>query len=146
MKTYYIANEINIGRHYGGGEPETLFLSIEELMLNYVHFFEEEIYWIFDEQNIDMEQYYNEKEELTDKGIEVFKKYIIDHCKPHIVCKELPDFDYYAVQDWCDGFGNDTYTITCFPTYEQADKYNKENENKYKIVGQWWGDTYLTAY
>ena len=30
-----------------------------------------------------------------------------------IISKTIPDYDFYAVQGWCDGFGNDTYTECC---------------------------------
>jgi hypothetical protein len=58
----------------------------------------------------------------------------------------LPDYDYYSVQGECDGFGNDTYTVTAFPTVEQATAYNKKHNNKYTVVGQWWGEEYQTYY
>ena len=41
----------------------------------------------------------------------------------------MKEADFYAVQCYCDGFGNDTCTLAIFPTENEAqnwcDKYNK---------------------
>jgi hypothetical protein len=60
--------------------------------------------------------------------------------------QEVPDFDFYSIQCWCDGFGNDGYTSICFKTKEEAEEYIKKNkddlEDEVQIVGQWFGKTY----
>ena len=58
-----------------------------------------------------------------------------------ITSEQVPDYDYYAVQGWCDGFGNDTYTITCFLTLKEAENYARKLENC-QVVGQWFGKEY----
>lgn len=62
----------------------------------------------------------------------------------NLICsKEVPDFDFYAVQGWCDGFGNDTYTKACFRTFKEAQSYIKKSKHtNYKIVGQYWNSEY----
>ena len=61
-----------------------------------------------------------------------------------IISKTIPDYDFYAVQGWCDGFGNDTYTECCFRTYQEAANYVRNFKNKdFKIVGQWWNKKYI---
>lgn len=55
----------------------------------------------------------------------------------------MEKFDFYAIQDYVDGFGNDTYTIAIFPTFEQAVKYADTNcRAAVEIVGQKWGEYY----
>lgn len=54
-----------------------------------------------------------------------------------IINKEM---DYFSVQRHVDGFGNDTYTNACFPTYEEAVKY--ANEYGGTVVPQKWGEFY----
>lgn len=61
--------------------------------------------------------------------------------KKSIISEQIPDYDYYAIQGWCDGFGNDTYTITCFLSLKEAENYIKEHNN-YQIMGQWFGKEY----
>lgn len=53
--------------------------------------------------------------------------------------KEVPDYDFYSVQAWVDGFGNDTYTMAIFKTEEECKKYLEEYPDCV-IVGQKWGD------
>lgn len=48
--------------------------------------------------------------------------------------------DFYAVQGWVDGFGNDTATWAIFKTREEAIEYTKDWKCEYKIVPQWWGE------
>lgn len=60
-----------------------------------------------------------------------------------IISRELPDFDCYAVQEFVDGFGNDTKTIAIFPTYDKAKAFVQSNEKSdFAIVGQWYGKEY----
>ena len=147
MKTYYAENELNVGCCYGGGELDIPYTSIEEAKAHYIDFFKEEVMYIFDELGEDIEDFYDKAyHKLTEKGKEKVWQYIEEHCHPHFVCKELPDYDYYSVQSWCDGFGNDTYTVTAFPNVEQAIAYNEKHDNKYIVVGQWWGEEYQTYY
>lgn len=54
------------------------------------------------------------------------------------------DYDFYAVQDWCDGFGNDIYTVAIFRKREKAIKYAQKHGGEYTIVGQYWGE-YVNA-
>ena len=67
-----------------------------------------------------------------------------------IVSEELPDFDFYAVQCWCDGFGNDTYTAVICKTYEKAKAYIEEHWGEHKddfaIVGQWFDRNYINKW
>ena len=147
MKTYYAENELKIGCRYAGGEPCIPYTSIEEAKAHYIDFFKEKVMCALDEQGEDIENFYEkDNNELTKEGKEKIWQYIEEHCHPHFVCKELPDYDYYSIQDWCDGFGNDTYTVTAFPNVEQAIAYNEKNDNKYTVVGQWWGEDYQTYY
>ena len=62
-------------------------------------------------------------------------------------------FDVYALQCLVDGFGNDTFTIALFKTYEDAlekynDMLNRENYHEWqlKIVGQNFGQNFGTEY
>ena len=61
--------------------------------------------------------------------------------KKSITSEQIPDYDYYAIQGWCDGFGNDTYTITCFLSLEEAENYAKKHKDC-EIMGQWFGKEY----
>ena len=45
-----------------------------------------------------------------------------------IVSAEIPDYDFYAVQGWRDAFENDSYTVCCFRTYQEALNYVHEYE------------------
>ena len=58
-----------------------------------------------------------------------------------ITSMQVPDYDYYAVQGYCDGFGNDTYTVTCFLSLKEAENY-VSNHKYYQVVGQWFGKEY----
>ena len=62
-----------------------------------------------------------------------------------IISKEL-DYDFYSVQSYRDGFGNDTYTECCFKTFTEARKYVERTEGDFEIVGQCWGDYYVNFY
>ena len=55
-------------------------------------------------------------------------------------------YDFYSVQSYCDGFGNDTYTVCCFKTFTEARKYVERTEGEFKIVGQRWGVDYNNFY
>ena len=60
-----------------------------------------------------------------------------------IISRELPDFDCYAVQEFVDGFGNDTRTIAIFRTYKEAEVFAQNNKcDDLAIVGQWYGQEY----
>lgn len=65
-----------------------------------------------------------------------------------ITSVNLPDFDFYAVQGWCDGFGNNTYTLTITKTYEDAEEYisQRGEGGNYKIIGQWFFTPYRNAF
>ena len=49
-------------------------------------------------------------------------------------------YDFYSIQCYCDGFGNDTYTVAIFPTLEKAKAYVAKNGGE--IIGQHWGEYY----
>lgn len=49
------------------------------------------------------------------------------------------DADYFSIQSWVDGFGNDTCVDACFSTYEEAKEYVEGND-ALKIVPQTWGN------
>lgn len=54
--------------------------------------------------------------------------------------EKVSDYDFYSVQTWVDGFGNnDTYTMAIFKTEEECKKYLDEYPDCV-IVGQKWGD------
>lgn len=94
-------------------------------------------------------QIFQTKEELIkdandffeDCGCEQLSKEDID-----CIVSENLDYDFYAVQTYCDGFGNDTYTECCFKTFMEAKKYVERTEGDFKIVGQCWGDYYVNFY
>ena len=115
----------------------------------FLHFFN-----IWDEENkIDLEDIENNND---------FEDYLIDYWADNFYCSHcfikeedyeepfdsVPDnADCYAIQDWTDGFGNDTYTITLLPTKEQAINYALAHDYKTKnIVPQYWGSEYVNAF
>lgn len=131
MLIYYfnetLEYEDNYGNYFFGTGVNGEYISEEELIEAVYHFLWEEF------------------EEKKD-----FEKFIVPWRKK-IVSKEIPNYDYYAIQSFTDGFGNDTYTETCFPTYEQAKEYcqqlNKDKDeddytHRARVVGQHWGETY----
>ena len=51
------------------------------------------------------------------------------------------DADFYSIQFYCDGFGNDTSTWATFKTLEEAISYVKaKGYNFENIVPQYWGE------
>jgi len=51
------------------------------------------------------------------------------------------DADFYSIQFYCDGFGNDTSTGAAFKTLEEAISYIKaKGYNFENIVPQYWGE------
>ena len=111
MKIYYFNTEIEcVGECYGTGY-DNYFRSKEDLI-------EDVLEWAFC-QFCDEDEYEDFKNSLDEK----------------IVTEEL-SCDYYAIQERCDGFGNDTYTYACYPTYEQAVKHCEAGQT---IVPQFWG-------
>lgn len=51
------------------------------------------------------------------------------------------DADFYSIQVYCDGFGNDTSTRAVFKTLKEAISYIKtEGYNFEDIVPQYWGE------
>jgi hypothetical protein len=110
MKIYYFNTEIEYCDDcYGSGRGH-YFRSKEALI-------EDALDWAY--QVLDEDEYENFENSLDER----------------IVTEEL-SCDYYAIQGWCDGFGNDTYTYACYPTYEQAVKHCEEGQT---IVPQYWG-------
>lgn len=79
---------------------------------------------------------WNGETELTAKEIKTINR------------KELPPYDYYAVQSLCDGFGNDTYTETIVKTFEDAKNFVRRNNLKrnFKIVGGYFGGEYYNSF
>ena len=67
-----------------------------------------------------------------------------------ITSADMPNFDFYAVQGWCDGFGNDTYTATICKTYDEAKayiaKYWGNGGREPAIVGQYFGKAYINKW
>lgn len=123
MKIYYFSKNIkktgNNGRWYsdfGNGQSEE-YTSKEELIRKFSAALDENHYDPLTE------------EELTS-----------------IVCEDMPNYDFYAVQCMVDGFGHDTATVTAFKTYEECTTWITNHANEYKrlkIVGQFWGDEYF---
>lgn len=49
--------------------------------------------------------------------------------------------DFYSIQVYCDGFGNDTFTWAAFKTLEEAISYVKTKDLTLEdIVPQYWGE------
>ena len=91
--------------------------------------------------------YYQSEQALikaANRFFEETNEKITEKEKRMIISKTIPDYDFYAVQGWCDGFGNDTYTKCCFRTYQEAVQYVRNfKKEEFKIVGQWWGKEYI---
>lgn len=58
--------------------------------------------------------------------------------------------EFYSVQAWVDGFGNDTTTLRCYETKEAAERFlqeyckrTKTNPENYKIVRQRFAQDYI---
>lgn len=81
------------------------------------------------------------KEELIDDAEGFIRRKLTKKEKQSIITKEVPDYDYYSIQCFEDGFGNDTYTLAVFLTKEECVAYGKEHykEEDWEIVGQYWG-------
>ena len=79
---------------------------------------------------VDAEKFLESEKPLTEKE------------KNMIVSEEIPDYDFYAVQDWCDGFGNDTVTVATFKTKQECENFIAEERNGAVIVGQHFGKEY----
>ena len=113
MKTYYAENELKIGCRYAGGEPCIPYTSIEEAKAHYIDFFKEKVMCALDEQGEDIENFYEkDNNELTKEGKEKIWQYIEEHCHPHFVCKELPD---YIARDLC--FSSRNCRVSAFPGF-----------------------------
>lgn len=87
------------------------------------------------------EEYYQTAESLIESAESLISDELTTKEIGLITSEQVPDYDYYAVQCWCDGFGNDTCTVTCFLSLEEAENYVK-NDRNYQIVGQWFGAGY----
>ena len=96
---------------------------------------------------------YTSKEDL----IREFQKGLDNNCVTplteeelaSIICTDMPHYDYYTIQYWVDGFGNDTATATSFKTYEECTTWiadHSDVDEDFKIVGQFWGDDYQTYF
>ena len=117
MKIYYFAEEVNTNNmFYSTGESEH-FETKEALLSSARAFFGEDA-----------------KKVLTKKVVE------------SIVCKDIPDYDFYSVQMLVDGFGHDTATMAIFKTKDECYKYLKKKKKIYGghmtmiINGQYWGE------
>lgn len=90
------------------------------------------------------EQYYESPEALITAYHDfIGKPNRKEKYKNIIISKEIPDFDFYALQQWVDGFGNDTLTIMICRTKEEAEHYNTTKyNNDCVIVGQWYNQEY----
>lgn len=61
--------------------------------------------------------------------------------------RQIPDADCYAIQRECDGFGNDTYTVTLLPTKAAAVEYAEQNGYDFdNIIPQYWGKEYKNKF
>ena len=113
MRVYYLKEDLTKGHYTFSIEKEDGFLFKEEL-INHINSI------------------------LARIGLKMSKE-----DEKLIVFAEIQNYDFYAVQGECDGFGNDTYTVRCFRTYQEALSYVREHkEEKYEIVGQWWDKDY----
>lgn len=113
MRIFYFAEDIERKHYcYGTGKYNN-FTSPEELIASAESFFER-----------------TEKPRITEKE------------KNLIISEEIPDYDFYAVQDWCDGFGNDTVTLAIFKTKQECENFISQERNGAVIVGQWFGKEY----
>lgn len=112
MKIFYFAKDIERKHYFYGTGECSNFTSVEELINDAETFIE------------------NSKKPLTEKE------------KNLIISKEIPDYDFYAAQDWCDGFGNDTITLAIFKTKQECENFISRERNGAIIVGQWWGKEY----
>lgn len=112
MRIYFFSKDIE-RKHYSYGTGKyNNFTSAEELIASAENFFE------------------RENPRITEKE------------KNLIVSEEIPDYDFYAVQDWCDGFGNDTVTLATFKTKQECDNFISQERNGAVIVGQHFGKEY----
>lgn len=113
MRIFYFAKGIKRKHYFYGTGEYNNYTSSEELIASAEKFFER-----------------SEKPRITEKE------------KSLIVSKEVPDYDFYAVQDWCDGFGNDTVTLAIFKTRQECENFISQERNGAVIVGQNWGKEY----
>lgn len=111
MKIYYFNTEMEYDNECYGTGRDNYFRNKEAL-------FEDVLDWAY--------------QILDDKAFKNFKKSLNEK----VVTEEVFG-DYYSIQEHCDGFGNDTYTYACYPTYEQAEKNCKEEQT---IIPQYWGE------
>ena len=85
---------------------------------------------------------FTSKEELIKDAEMVLERPLGKKWKNRIISKEIPDFDFYAIQGYVDGFGNDTYTLATFKTREECMNFITRkglDNDEYTIVGQCWG-------
>ena len=77
----------------------------------------------------------NEKNEVNEETI-------IHIYKEDLTEDEIDDIaDFYSIQVYCDGFGNDTSTRAVFKTLEEAISYVKTEGYAFEdIVPQYWGE------
>lgn len=118
MKIYYFSKDIDRGScEYGNGQHEE-YTSKEDLIREF-------------EEALDN----NWETPLTGEELK------------SIVCTDMPNYDFFTIQYWVDGFGHDTATATALKTYEECTTWITDHANEYeniklKIVGQFWGDEY----
>ena len=85
---------------------------------------------------------FTSREELIKDVEKRLEKPLNKKWKNRIISKEIPDFDFYAVQSYADGFGNDSFTRAIFKTKEECTKFIIQGgfeKDECKIVGQYWG-------
>lgn len=82
-------------------------------------------------------------EELIADVENFFESPLTDAQKSLIIYEDVPDYDYYSIQGEVDGFGHDTMTVAIFLTKQECINYitkcTYEDKEKFKIIGQYWG-------
>ena len=85
---------------------------------------------------------FTSKEELIKDVESCLERPLGKKWKNRIISKEIPDFDFYAIQSYADGFGNDCFTRAIFKTKEECTNFITQGgfeKDECKIVGQYWG-------
>jgi hypothetical protein len=111
MKIYYFAKEVNTRNAFYGDGKRKRFESRRALIKDAKKFFESDA-----------------------------KKVLTKEVLNSIVYEEVPDYDFYSVQEIVDGFGHDTSTVAIFRTEEECSQYLEKTGRGDLIKGQYWGE------